>query len=105
MLKIKVVCRRETDRGFALAGLDTEACQNVDEARRAVVRALDEPDVGVLLVEETLMNAFDPRLLGRLEASDRPLVVSAPLEISVGAEREYLERVIRRVIGYQVRLK
>ena len=105
MLKIKVVCQRDKDGGFALAGVDAKACEDASEARQAVVQALDTPDLGVLLIEEKLMSEFDPRLLRRLEASERPLVVSVPLEISAGAEREYLERVIRRVMGYQVRLK
>lgn len=105
MLKVRVICRRDRDQGFALAGVETEACATADGIRQALDRALADPEIGVLLVDEGIMARLDPKTLGRLESSERPLAVPIPLDISAGAEREYLERVIQRVIGYQVRLE
>lgn len=105
MLRVKVICRRDRDLGFALAGVETEACTTPDGARQALNRALSDPEIGVLLVDEALMIMLDPRMLRRLESSERPLAIAVPLDISAGAEREYLERMIQRVIGYQVRLE
>jgi vacuolar-type H+-ATPase subunit F/Vma7 len=51
------------------------------------------------------MTALDPGTLRRLEASERPLAITVPLDVSAGAEREHLEQMIQRIIGYQVRLE
>lgn len=88
-----------------LAGIETEAYATAESATQALKKALGDPELGVLLVDEALMAMFDPRTLGRLEASERPLVITVPLDISAGAEREGLEQMIQRIIGYQVRLE
>ena len=59
----------------------------------------------MLLVDEALVTMLDSRTLRLLDASERPLAIVVPLDISAGAEREYLEQMIRRIIGYQVRLE
>ncbi|HEY7443814.1 MAG TPA: V-type ATP synthase subunit F [Vicinamibacterales bacterium] len=88
-----------------LAGVETEACATVESAAQAVNRALGDAELGVLLVDEALMTALDPGTLRRLEASERPLAITVPLDVSAGAEREHLEQMIQRIIGYQVRLE
>ena len=105
MFKVKVICGVDRDIGFLLAGVETETCATAERARQSVDRSLSDPDLGVLLVDEALMATLDSRTLRRLEASERPVVIPLPLDISAGAEREYLEKMIQRVIGYQVRLE
>ena len=88
-----------------LAGVETEACASAESATQALNKALADSELGVLLVDEALTAMLDPRTLRRLEASERPLAITVPLDISAGAERDYLEHMIQRIIGYQVRLE
>ena len=88
-----------------LAGVETEACATAERAAQALSKALGDPELGVLLVDEALTAMLDSRTLRRLEASERPLAITVPLDISAGVERQYLEHMIQRIIGYQVRLE
>ena len=105
MYKVKVVCPAGKALGFGLAGFETDTYRTATEAQDRILRALDDPDLGVLLVDEAIMSELDRRVVRRLEESDVPLVVTSPMGVSAATERQYIERVIRRVIGYQVRLK
>ena len=88
-----------------LAGVETEACSTAGSATEALTKALQDPALGVLLVDEALMATLDARTLRRLEASEQPLAMTVPLDVPAGAEREHLEHMIQRIIGYQVRLE
>jgi vacuolar-type H+-ATPase subunit F/Vma7 len=88
-----------------LAGVETQECATAEDFMQAVTEALRDRELGVLLVDEALVTMLDPKTLRALEASERPLAIVVPLDISAGAAREYLEQMIRRIIGYQVRLE
>lgn len=105
MYKVRVVCPARVAPGFALAGFDADAYESTSDAQGHIMRALGAPECGILVMDEALMSALDARTVRRVEESDLPLVIAIPMGVTAGAEREYLERVIRRVIGYQVRLK
>ena len=105
MYRVKVICPRRNETGYALAGVETSGYPTLAEGEKLISSALEEPDLGVLLIDEAALSSLDQRLTKRLEDSEMPLVLSLPMEIAAEAGKEYLERVIRRVIGYQVRLR
>jgi V/A-type H+-transporting ATPase subunit F len=105
LFRVRVLCPEKNRRGFALAGVETVSYRDLAEGESHVQSALEETDLGVLLVDETLMSALGPKLSKRVFESPLPLVLPVPMEPGAEVEREYLERVIRRVIGYQIRLQ
>jgi vacuolar-type H+-ATPase subunit F/Vma7 len=88
-----------------LAGVETEACSTAGSAAEVLNKALHDPELGVLLIDEALLATLDARMLRPLDTSEQPLAITVPLDMSAGAEREHLEKMIQRIIGYQLRLE
>jgi vacuolar-type H+-ATPase subunit F/Vma7 len=105
---LRVLCRPAVAAGFALAGLRPIEAESPAAGVAAVRRFLAEPDVGVVLVEDTFYEALPDDLRRQMGRRPLPLLVpfpgpawTAPAE---GAEA-YIVELLRQVIGYRVRLK
>jgi V/A-type H+-transporting ATPase subunit F len=92
--------------GFRLAGAAVEEVPPGAEAA-AFRRLLADPRVGVLAVEEELLRAAPERLLRRARERGLPVVLPFALPRRWGEEgrgRAYVAAIIRRAIGYAVKL-
>jgi len=102
--KIAVIAPGDVRFGFALGGVRQVVSDgaNVDEQLGALTR---DPDIGVVIVDERLVPGTAQRRLRELERHWTGLfvVLPAPGKV-VPAEEDYVLRLIRRAIGYQVRL-
>jgi len=103
--KVVALCPEQTAPGLALAGVETHVYATVQQAAEQLRALLQAADAGVVLVDDAVLDALDVPLRRRAEESDLPLVVAIPMGPGRALEREYLEQMIRRVIGYQVRLR
>jgi len=105
---LRVLCRPEVAAGFALAGLRPDETPTPESGVAGVRDALSQPDVGVVLVEEALYDALPEEL--RRQVGRRPLPMLVPFPGPAWAERAeeaeaYIVELLRRVIGYRVKLK
>ena len=104
---IRVVCRPALRDGFSLAGVNSiPAIDSVEAA--AVLRGLvDQPELGVLLIDEDLYRGLPGPLRDSLER--RPLPVVVPFPGPRRGERPSAEaalvELLRSAIGYRVRLR
>jgi vacuolar-type H+-ATPase subunit F/Vma7 len=105
---VRVLCRPEIAAGFALAGLQSVEAATPEAGAERLRGMLEQPEVGVVLVEEGFYDGLPDdvrRLLGRRPL---PLVVPFP-EPAWGEQRDgseaYIVELLRQVIGYRVRLK
>ena len=93
--------------GFALAGVPAEGVDDEHAAER--VRELStRPDVGVLLVQDSVLARLDPPDREALDRRVVPVVVPfAGPAWREGGERAdaYILELLRRAIGYRVRLR
>jgi vacuolar-type H+-ATPase subunit F/Vma7 len=105
-LSVRVVCRPEIAAGFELAGLRADAAADAVAARARIAALADDPAVGIVLVEERLLRALPADVVQRLERAPRPLVAPFPSPRFAGAEaaEEAVLEILRRAIGYRVRL-
>lgn len=90
--------------GFGLTGVQQLAVgpDTLEEALRELV---DDPEIGVLVVDERLVTASIQSRLRKLERNWSGLMVVLPApERAARVEEDYVLRLIRRAIGYQVRL-
>ncbi len=104
--RLVVLVRPEDARGFTLAGAAV-ATPGPGEELEALRAALGDPAVGVIAVEEELLAHVPARLLKR--AQERGIPVLLPFALprrygEAGRGREYVAALIRRAIGYAVRL-
>jgi vacuolar-type H+-ATPase subunit F/Vma7 len=104
---LRVLCRPDSLEGFALAGVRAVPAGDSPEAAREIEQLLSDPDLGVLLVEDSLYGALPGEVRERLERRAVPVVVPFPgpqREAQPSAEAELVE-LLRRAIGYRVRLR
>jgi len=106
---IRVVCRHETALGIALAGVaPIEAATGAEAAEALAALAHTPGKGGVVLVEAALYNALPPATVRQLRKDGAPVLQPFPgpaaLAPGVVPEQELLE-VLRRAVGYRVRLR
>jgi vacuolar-type H+-ATPase subunit F/Vma7 len=107
MTVLRVVCRPGVADGFALAGVRSLSAVDPGEASAVLGRLLEQPDTGVVLVEDTLYRGLSEGMREALERRGVPVVVRFPSprrEARPSAESELVE-LLRRAIGYRVRLR
>jgi vacuolar-type H+-ATPase subunit F/Vma7 len=105
--RVRVLCRPPLAAGFRLAGLTPIEAQDPEEGGRRLAALLDEPDLGVVLAEDALYAGLPTAAQRRLAREPLPLVVPFPGP-AWGPPREgaeaYIAELLRRAIGYRVRL-
>lgn len=104
---IRVIAGPVTAPGFALAGVAAETVPPGADAAAALVRAAGLGGTSVVLVEERLYDALPAETRRRWERSVTPVVVPFPSPVpeEERAPAERIVELIRRAIGYRVRLR
>lgn len=104
MKSITVLTPEDTRDGFSLAGVNQVVC-GVEEAEDTIAAAVADPTCGILAVDERLLTEVDPAKLKKVEEQwDGVLVVLPPPQEIAEGERDYALQLVRRAIGYHVRL-
>jgi V/A-type H+-transporting ATPase subunit F len=103
--EILVVTPPGLNKGFALAGIRHQEVPP-DEAASALRAAIDDPEIGVIAVDERLLAPLDTRCLQALTERWNGVLVTLPAPAGPAcAEVGELQRLIRRALGYHVRLE
>jgi vacuolar-type H+-ATPase subunit F/Vma7 len=107
MSAIHVVAHTIAGTGFALAGLPTHEVQ-LGDAAEALTTLARQPDIGVLLVEQSVMDELSPAVERDLMRRPTPIIVPFPgpswQERKTTADALVLD-LLQRAIGYRVRLR
>ncbi len=106
-LRVTMLCRPEVAPAFALAGFRPLTATDGEDATRRLSGLLADPRVGLVLIESPLHDGLDPDLQRRLSARPVPLVVPVPAPSWTEHARadQVIVELLRRAIGYQVRLR
>lgn len=105
---VRVLCRREAALGIALAGLaPIEAATGADAAAALAGLAHTPARGGIVLIEAGLYDGLPASVRRQIRKDGAPILVPfpgpAPLPAGAAPEQELLE-VLRRAVGYRVRL-
>ncbi len=107
---IHAICRHEVARGLALAGLAPLEAATGAEAAAAIARLAPEPaHGGVVLIEQALYDALPVATRRALGKAGEPILMPFPgpaaaLATGAAPDDELLE-ILRRAVGYRVRLR
>jgi len=106
---VHVICGHDAALGIALAGLVPIIVDTAAHAVAVLDRLASEPARGgIILMEQTLHDALPPATRRQLRREGLPIVMPfpgpAPLVAGATPEQELLE-ILRRAIGYRVRLQ
>ncbi len=105
MKEIAFITPRDVEYGFRLSGVTHLVAEN-EEAKGMLKQTMEEPDYGLLIVDERLIDAITEERLRELEQAWNGILLVLPSPQKPPAEVEdYAARLIRRAIGYHVRLK
>ncbi|MBI4378533.1 MAG: V-type ATP synthase subunit F [Nitrospinae bacterium] len=108
MSKILVITYHDMAVGYKLAGLDVVEVKEGDDFSGILTSVLKMDDIGILAVEDTILDKIPGHIMKRLGKMTLPLIVpiSTPSEWKGGKRGEsYIERLIRRAVGYQIKIK
>jgi vacuolar-type H+-ATPase subunit F/Vma7 len=104
---LRVLCRPALRAGFALAGVPCLPASDAAQAASLLSGLAGQPEVGVVLVEQVLFDALPVETHRALERRALPVVIPFPgprREEAPAAEAQLVE-LLRRAIGYRVRLR
>ena len=105
MYKFVVVTDPDRAAGFRLAGVEVLEAGTLDEARNVISPLLYKDDIGIVAVNEEFMLSLDEKLMDRIEKMHRPLIIPIPSKSKEVDRRTYIERLLRKAIGYNIVLK
>ena len=108
MYKVIVITDPETADGFRFAGVSVIPADTKETAREQVKILLDDPDAGILAVNESFYNALDEKTMEKIDRVYRPIVIPLPIKETVemaGERRAYLARLIHRAVGFDITLR
>jgi V/A-type H+-transporting ATPase subunit F len=108
MARVVALTDPDTALGFRLAGIETLVLKQGEEIVPYLEELLEQKQTGVVILNEDHLKAVPERLQRRMETSLKPVFVSIPHVRSwrEGEKtEEYLIRLLRRVIGYQIKIR
>jgi len=93
-MEIAAVGRDDFVQGFKLVGVRRAVSTTKDEIEKKIAEVLDDPEVGILVLDTADMKSLSHSMRRRLETAARPVV------IAIGAtEDEDLRTKVKRAIG------
>ena len=108
MSQIRAVGPAAACAGFALAGIPVSEAASARDAAAVIAPLLDRRDIGVLLVEQGLLDGLADAERQALMRRPTPVVVPFPGPIwgeRASPAEAYVLELLRRAIGYRVRLR
>ncbi len=103
-MKVLFITPPDALPGFAVAGADQRAA-TPERLGEILAEALKDEAIGVIAVDERLLKDAGPRPFRGMETAWKGVfVVLPPPEAVCEIVEEYLQSLIRRAIGYHVRI-
>jgi vacuolar-type H+-ATPase subunit F/Vma7 len=105
--RVRVLCRPAIAAGFRLAGLRPDVASDPAEGAPRLAAMLHEEDAGVILAEEDFHAALPDAERRALARRPLPIVVPFPLPRwgpAATAPETFIAELLRRAVGYRVRL-
>jgi vacuolar-type H+-ATPase subunit F/Vma7 len=107
-LRVRVIASPGFATGFRLAGFAVDEVSNPREVFDRFVAALAQADLGILLVEQRLLDMLPTPVRRDAERRPVPVIVPIPSPAWAGQKNDaenFILELLRRTIGYRVRLQ
>ncbi len=91
--------------GFASAGFE-QLMTGREQAEEKLLQTADEADVGVIIIDERLLEGVDGERLRKLHEQWPGVLLVLPTPAgALPVAEDYLQQLIRRALGYHVRIR
>jgi V/A-type H+-transporting ATPase subunit F len=106
MKKIVFITPAGVEFGFALTGATQHTCAP-DQVETLLKQVMAEPDTGIVIIDERLAMTIDEERFREMERRWFGILLVLPAPESTGEKtaEDYALRLIRKAIGYHVRLQ
>ena len=105
MGRLMVITTPDLAPGFELAGVETFAVADVNQAETVLRQLLNGDEASLIVVRQGLLEAMDAGLQRQIRYSYRPVVIAIPGSVPTspsGRRQHYISELIRRAIGFRI---
>ncbi|MVB11868.1 V-type ATP synthase subunit F [Caprobacter fermentans] len=92
----------DTQVGMRLAGIEGVVVHEANEVRQALQTAMDQEDIAVVLITETLLSLCSEMIYNLKLNRKRPLIVEIPDRHGNGRTKDSITRYVREAIGVKI---
>lgn len=92
----------DTQVGMRLAGIEGVVVHEKDEVNEALKTAMDDPEIGIVLVTEKLVELCPDVVYDLKLNRKRPLIVEIPDRHGSGRSKDSITRYVREAIGVKI---
>ncbi len=104
--RILVVVNSEIGPGFKLSGVDVVSPSTAQEAEAIIEKEMQSDRYGIIILDENFLEKFSEKTKNEVLDSVVPLIVPVNLSrVSQESPEEYLENVVRRAVGFQIKVR
>ena len=105
MKKTIFITPMDAEYGFGLAGI-SHYTATAEDAEAMLGKTMAEPDTGLIIIDERMIKGMSEERMREMEERWTGILLVLPSPVKPSAEIEdYAVRLIRRAIGYHVRLQ
>lgn len=105
MKRIVVITPPDAEYGFSLSGI-LQFIAREGDAEGVILKIVDELEPGLMVIDERLLLYIPDDRLREIERGWGGILITLPSPMKPGVEIEdYVARLIKRAIGYHVRLR
>ena len=105
MSQLFVVTRPSLLSGFHLAGVDAYSAEDVETAKKLIIKWIDAEEEGLLAIDDGLLSQMDDTFIKLMDASNNLPYLAIPGGEPLGPEtsqRYRISAMIRRAIGFHI---
>jgi len=103
MKEIVVISTEDAALGFAMIGLRQMAA-TVNDVAGLLKLLVEDSDIGLIILDERLLEGVEEEALQWIERNWQGVLTVLPAPQLANVEADYVNRLVTRAIGYQVRL-
>lgn len=92
----------DTQVGMRLAGIEGVVVHTEDEVKQAIQTAINQEDIAVVLITETLLSLCSEMIYNVKLNHRRPLIVEIPDRHGNGRTKDSITRYVREAIGVKI---
>ena len=101
-MKFYVIGDRQTVLGFRLVGIPGTVALERDEALDALRTAVEDKDIGIVLVTEGVAGRIRDEVEARLYGIGFPLVLEIPDASGPAEDRPAIDEIVRKAVGISI---
>lgn len=105
--RLVVIASPGLSAGFALAGVPVFEARDGADAAEQIEQLVDDQSAGVVVIDEPLYRDIPEEIRRDLDRSALPVVIPVPGPdwTKEATAHEYIVEILRRAIGYRVKLQ